>query len=159
MTNEDLALESIDAAREGLRFNELSVPLRLDESNQLLNLVQDGRQDLVEEAATSIERAASLFPNAWESNHYAALHLVNLGEYERALSWADRTIQLSTKPADAQEALYLKAVSLGHLGQPDEAIALLQQALPLEPDSALAPTIQAGIDQLQQTQAQPGPAE
>ena len=147
--DESLILGSLSLIRDGLEYNPLSLLLRIEEGEALMRLVRAGQTDRAEEAAQAFERSGHLFPSAREANRNVAVRLMELLMLERALPWIEKTIELSTNPAETQDGLFLKGVIVRDLGQPAEALVILQQALDAQPSGPLAPRLGAMIEELQ----------
>ena len=152
-TNDDvddqaLTEGAVTVLRDGLAHNRLSFLLNVNKGEALLRLARQGNLDVVEEAARAFEKGAAFFPNVRDPNWAAGRRLLELGLPDRAMRWARRALELSTDDAQRADALFLVGVAFRDSGLTADAIDTFEQAIALDPEGPLAPTMRFILDAL-----------
>ena len=104
----------------------LNPNLALAFSHRALVLNRLGRHDEAIGAAERSIRLSPQDPTAYVSYQAIAIAKLAVGQYETALSWAERALRDDA----GRPSLNLKLSLCGHLGRPEEARRLLQETEP-----------------------------
>ena len=126
------------ASREAARVNPLSVNARIGLARVALELTLAGHSDLRQEVIDEHRAAVALMPNFYEPYNFLAEAYLKLGQHNRALEAIEASLEITWGPQGVLQALdrsgwafYLQGIAHRELGEMEQAVVSLEQALVL----------------------------